>query len=381
MSNIQTQGIIFGDIFINNKQLFKDLFQEHFKINQGNIETSINILLRLLNNLEQTVTSENALRFEQAWKVFQRNVLLNQKDLEILIAYRNNSEGTQVEVSNIVKQKDIQGTTKTPYGTNYYGIQAGHDKVAKVGSDIVDDAKAIEQAERIENYVRNHLSGFLNQLNENIGQTNASILYNYHQQYLSYFMKHKGPRQSLANMPWRRAFYEIKSTNINRRIQGRAYDAFFNHLANYNKSIFQYLKSQGKKNITLSNFNSNKTVYTEEGPVNFAKLLHESKNNTAWYTGGDIVIVNPKNMQIVYNIQLKSTISKQKASTFPIKINALKSILNNFKQNQNPQEMAEYLYKNLLTSISNSNSLNSANQKDIDQIIRKGIVSRIYRNK
>jgi len=31
-----------------------------------------------------------------------------------------------------------------------------------VGSDIVDDAKAIEQAERIENYVRNHLSGFLN---------------------------------------------------------------------------------------------------------------------------------------------------------------------------------------------------------------------------
>jgi len=97
-------------------------------------------------------------------------------------------------------------------------------------------------------------------------------------------------------MPWRKAFYEIKSTNINRRIQGRAYDAFFNHLANYNKSIFQYLKSQGKKNITLSNFNSNKTVYAEEGPANFAKLLHESKNNTAWYTGGDIVIVNPKNM-------------------------------------------------------------------------------------
>jgi hypothetical protein len=58
--------------------------------------------------------------------------------------------------------------------------------------------------------------------------------------------------------------------------------------------------------INVNNLDVKESVFTEEGGVsrqgNFPKLLHESKNTVSWYTGGDIIIVNPKDMSIAYNI-------------------------------------------------------------------------------
>jgi hypothetical protein len=34
----------------------------------------------------------------------------------------------------------------------------------------------------------------------------------------------------------------------------------------------------------------------------FPELLNDSKNRIGWYTGGDIIIINPETLSVVYNI-------------------------------------------------------------------------------
>ena len=79
-----------------------------------------------------------------------------------------------------------------------------------------------------------------------------------------------------------------------------------NHLANHNKQVYNYLVQSGLTNTTSLNVKEKSSVFIEEGGAkksgNFPRLLNESKNRTGWYTGGDIIIVNPETMSVVYNI-------------------------------------------------------------------------------
>jgi hypothetical protein len=106
--------------------------------------------------------------------------------------------------------------------------------------------------------------------------------------------------------PWREPFYSSNTYFMGLGL-GKAYDAFMNHLANHNRAVYDYLSSSGlQDNISPFNIREKASVFKEEGGVtkngNFPRLLKESNNNTGWYTGGDIIIINKETMAVVYNI-------------------------------------------------------------------------------
>jgi hypothetical protein len=69
--NISYEGVNFGDIFINNKILFIDLFTQYYKQNSHNIEIAINQLYTLLSKGEMKsaalVTEATANAFNEKW--------------------------------------------------------------------------------------------------------------------------------------------------------------------------------------------------------------------------------------------------------------------------------------------------------------------------
>ena len=114
------------------------------------------------------------------------------------------------------------------------------------------------------------------------------------------------------------------------------------------------------------------------GNMHFPKLLNESKNHVGWYTGGDIIIVNPKTMNIVYNIQLKTT-TANKQSVFAEKVSAIRTFIQQFIK-YTPRQKGEKLFDFLLTSVSNRNDFNNAPQDTINDIIYNELQKKLNKN-
>lgn len=117
--------------------------------------------------------------------------------------------------------------------------------------------------------------------------------------YNKYLFKSKSQKSSSGqrvhhNRSLAAAVYDKQEYTKSRR-QGKMVDAFVNHLGNMHKSIFV----NGLETITPFT----KSVAEEEGP-HFIQLLLDSKNNTGWWTGGDLILVNDN--KVIANIQVKS---------------------------------------------------------------------------
>lgn len=362
MANIE--GIIFADLFITNKNLFIDFFTQYYTEYSSYINTAIlNLNTVLTKYTTQTVTAASAAEFEAAWNEFQTIVLMNNQNLQLLVAYRGQS-GLNAQFSQILDQSSVMGVGKTSYGTAY-GINAGNQLVR-------DSIKYLE-ASKVEEFLQKHLNDLLNQLDSSIGKKEAHLLHQYHTDCLNSYFKYDS-EASLTGLKWREAFY---STNdgfyFGGRGLGQVYDAFMNHLANYKPDFYNYLATGGMNDINdFIDTEPNNTVYLEEGQVyksgHFPKLLSDSRNHVGWYTGGDIIIVNPETMSIVYNIQLKTT-TANKASIFGEKISAIRTFITQLMGAMNPQQMAEQLFDFLLTSVSNRNDFNTMPQKEVDKLL------------
>jgi hypothetical protein len=94
--------------------------------------------------------------------------------------------------------------------------------------------------------------------------------------------------------------------------QGNAYEAYFNHMANHEPVLFDYLSQHGKETMAEFNLKTHReSVFSEEGGYepdlgHFPELMMGQINSIPWFAGGDIVIINNK-MEVIYNIQLKTT--------------------------------------------------------------------------
>ena len=101
------EGILFADTFISSKDQFINFFVQHYVQNQKIIDTCINTLNQvLIQYTTKAVTPEMAEAFKLAWNNFEREVLLNQTDLQIIVAYRGEG-GKNGQFSQILKQEDI----------------------------------------------------------------------------------------------------------------------------------------------------------------------------------------------------------------------------------------------------------------------------------
>lgn len=373
MANIE--GIIFADLFITNKSLFIDFFTSYYSEHQIQINTAIaNLNAVLTKYTTQTVTMASAAEFEAAWNEFQTVVLMNNQNLQLLVAYRGQS-GLNAQFSQILDQNKVMGVEKTAYGM-MYGINAGNQ--------LVRDSIKYLQASKVEEFLQKHLNDLLNQLESPIGRNEARLLHRYHTDFLNSYFKYDS-KASLTGIKWREAFYSSnEGFYFGGRGLGQVYDAFMNHLANYKPDFYDYLTTGGANDINgFIDTEPDSSVYIEEGQVyksgHFPQLLSDSRNHVGWYTGGDIIIVNPETMSIVYNIQLKTT-TENKASVFGEKISAIRTFISQLIAANNPQRMAEQLFDFLLTSVSNRNDFNTLPQQEVDKLLIEQLTSKINVN-
>ena len=338
-----TEGILFGDLFINNREMFVKLFEQYYIENQAIIAPVINNLQIVLEKYNtKKVTSAMASEFHTAWSRFQQIVLLNQKELQLIVAYRGQS-GRDGQFSEILYQSEVEESVSGVYGIN-------------AGNQLVRDSIAAIKASEVEAFLQNHLNGFLHQLELPITQNEAEKIHKYHSQFLA------NKDIKISGSKWREPFYGTNSGHFfGGQGLGQAYDAFMNHLANHNKQVYNYLASGGRSSdgTNLKTIETGSVFQEEKGVTKqgtFPKLLNESKNHIGWYTGGDIIIVNPSTMEIVYNIQLKTT-TENKASVFAEKVSAIRAFINSL-QNLTPHQKGERLFDFLLTSVSNRADFN-----------------------
>ena len=172
-----------------------------------------------------------------------------------------------------------------------------------------------------------------------------------------------------------------------------------NHLANHHKQIYNYLSSNGMINGN-EQIKLHSSVFNEEGGVGqyggFPRLLKESTNTTGWYTGGDIIIVNPETMNVVYNIQLKTTSIRGERipSIFAERIEKIRIFIHGgtVKKGKKektipalstltPREKAERMFEFLLTSISNRNDFDDIIPEDVNSILKESLGKITLQNK
>lgn len=364
-SMASNQGIIFKDIFINNKEIFVDIFEDYYVQNKVILDPIINDVHSVLQQYKtKTITPAMAEAFKDAWGRFERNILLNQGDLQLLVAYRGQS-GLNAQFSQIIPQSAVEGTSQTQYG-NQYGIQSGHD--------LIKDSMAALEASDIEKFLQKHLNGLLNQLETPINHNEAYLLHRYHTDCLATFFQEED-EEHLTGVRFREAFYSKNAGHyFGGQGLGQVYDAYMNHMANKETWIYDYLQSGGMTGAPggarFAN-HGDSTVYIEEGQVfhnaNFPRLLKNSKNHTGWYTGGDIIIVNPETMSIVYNIQLKTT-TANKASIFGERVEKIRAFIDKFI-NDSPRQKGERIFDFFLTSVSNEAAFNNIPQEEINKLL------------
>lgn len=346
-----TQGIIFKDLFINNQDIFVDYFTDYYKKNQKALDGYITDLNFVLSKMNTIVSAKNAEKFKIAWNNFQKYVLLNNNKLEVLVAFRGQG-GRDAEYSKAFPQEYIEA-------------KGGID----TGNELVQETMTQVKASQVEEYLNRHLNGFIDQLYSKISSNEANNIHQYHNK----FLPKRFPKDGhLTGERWQDIWY---SNYYSGQGLGKAYDAFMNHIANHNKQVFNYLSSNGKNDNLQLSMRENKSVFIEEKGVapngNFAKLLYDSTNSISWYTGGDIIIVDKNTMQVVYNIQLKTT-TRNNLSVFNIKIEKLKNFLKNFNK-LSPEQKAKKIFKEFSTSISNYNEFEKVSQETIDEITKKGL--------
>lgn len=378
MGSASTSGIIFADLFVNSKEMFINYFTEYYNQHKGEIDAAIMELSFCLESItSKKLTVEGAQKFQETWNKFQKVVLHNSNPLQLMVGYRDASAGGKnVQFSALINQDS-----------------ATIDNMIDTGSQAVRDAMAlarqIEKAQTIEDVLKHHLNGYIDQLyyhhlNHNEVATLATTNLNY---VPDRWKKKYHLTDILTGQNWQDIYYSNYYTGQG---LGQAYDAFMNHVGNHHKELFNYLNTNGVFH-TGDVPRVSSSVYGEEMGVagNFPRLLSDSLNHTGWYTGGDIVIVDPKTMSVIYNIQLKTTQNTRRdekgnikyPTKFEIAISNLKKIINGKDASGkgdltplsqlSPREKAERLFEEFKTSISNWGEFDNAIDNTINNIYKK----------
>lgn len=125
---------------------------------------------------------------------------------------------------------------------------------------------------------------------------------------------------------------------------GNVTDAFMNHMAHLHMSMEHLEENENGLGFTQSVFQEEKN--------NINKLLVDSTNKTAWFTGGDVII---KYNNQLYSIQVKSSMLAQGRGgkiTSRIRTKGLKIVINNLINSLNMGKLSviQSLYNSLKTS-------------------------------
>ena len=287
-------------------------------------ETVLVSLYSKLNQIEGCIKQHKHKEAYKEWENLERDILLN-KDYAVSLLFINN-----------IQTEDKSYNYTYSYSSKEYDVLSNRGKLTRL--------KQLSEKlfkENIEEQISFHLNQFLTDINSK--NTRYKFIKELFQS------EDSDIKRNAANARWHTKDWTYRNIlyGNNPQWQGNATDAFINHLGHLHAQIFAADYESDNKNLfAVSVFNEEKE--------NLWNLLYASKNNTPWYTGGDIII---KYGNELYNIQLKtgqSTLEKRRSRIGgDLATKQLLNLISELKdeiKNKDIEKLIQKLYFELKTS-------------------------------
>lgn len=308
------EGIVSNNDILN--------YEEFYAIMKPYLQ--VEIIDSFRTRIEEIQAAINKKDFRDAykkWEDFEDEILKNNNYAVSLLFIDNiDTDAGSYEFKHTTKEYDV--LSKAGNMTNL-GIMTEYFKQADTGDE-----------------VKRHLQKFIEDVNSKLlNDYDVDRLFN---------SGNRGMKSRAAKARWHTKDWTYRNIfyGKNPMWMGNVADAFMNHMAKMHVQLIAGQMNDNEK-IVLAN-----SVFQEEGHGIYDMLL-ASRNNTPWYTGGDIIY---KFNGQLYNIQLKTGQSLQEERTrigSQISMKKLTSLLNNMKAKVNARDadgIIKLMYDELKTS-------------------------------
>lgn len=339
-------------ILFDGYALTEDEFIIKFKQKWKNSNWSEGLKQEIINLQKQIKKKDTSQNIISQWEKIEKNYFSN-PEVDVIMSIVTEKEGRLY--STPVSEK-----TQVGKKTLSIGLSKIKNSYVKTGEEL-DAGLALSKAKEISEKINNHYKTLIQSLSKNPNKNDIETFNRYYQgQKLDDlaarlnlqrgFLKHqllKDDKTLKYNILKQKTYNEIIYGNM-KTAEGKKLDAYFNHLGAHHTSLFYKLKHIDSKTVFED---LSKTVKSEE-KNNFAQRLLDSMDTISWYAGGDIVVVNAVG-QIIYNIQLKTSINK--SQSFQISVSNLEKFTQKFlKELESPNSydnLAKLIYNELKNSV------------------------------
>ena len=346
------EGIIFGD-YLLSKDDFIPLFEQFYEEKGQDFIQDLHLLKEKIDNMiEQNYTPSasnpnvlklrthrtaeyNAKLVYEEWERIQKDYFGNSAVTLIAIT---SFDGEQMTWSKNIQESELM----TPGGINVTAAQF---------ESIFKTAAAAAAAEEIQQFLRIHYKQMCTQLTSyTLNTTEAASLHKIIPKKSALYVNR------LEHFTGRTYGDIIFSTQGN--AEGKQLDAFMNHIGQYNRELFSLMSAGVANNSTLEKVKSfdthNQFKQIFQNPSIVQPWLLASLNSASWLTGGDVVVVDDTG-KVIYNIQIKSTMS---GKNFELALNRLSLLITRIIKKTEaarfkPKQLATIIYNSLKTSSTN----------------------------
>ena len=346
------EGIIFGD-YLLSKDDFIPLFEQFYEEKGQDFIQDLRLLKEKIDNMiEQNYTPSasnpnvlklrthrtaeyNAKLVYEEWERIQKDYFGNSAVTLIAIT---SFDGEQMTWSKNIQESELM----TPGGINITAAQF---------ESIFKTAAAAAAAEEIQQFLRIHYKQMCTQLTSyTLNTAEAASLHKIIPKKSALYVNR------LEHFTGRTYGDIIFSTQGN--AEGKQLDAFMNHIGQYNRELFSLMSAGVANNSTLEKVKSfdthNQFKQIFQNPSIVQPWLLASLNSASWLTGGDVVVVDDTG-KVIYNIQIKSTMS---GKNFELALNRLSSLITRIIEKTEaarfkPKQLATIIYNSLKTSSTN----------------------------
>ena len=305
-------------ILANNDILSYEEFRTFFleKID----EKFLRSFLVRLGQIEGCIKKEKYKEAHKRWEKLQQEILFN-KDYNVSLLFVENIDSPE-------------GKYEFKYASKEYDVLGSKGKLTRLSKL----SQKLYQAD-LEEQIAYHLSQFITDVDTK--KTRYELITRIFKEADS------DVKSNASNARWHTKDWTYRNIlyGKNPHWRGNVTDAFINHMAHLHIQSFSKTLETSNKNLFAT------SVFNEE-KQNLWKLLYDSRNNLAWYTGGDVII---KYDNQIFNIQVKTGINAKKRSQVggDLAVNNLlkfiESIKNEIKE-KNIEKIIEKLYNELKTS-------------------------------
>lgn len=351
------EGIIFGG-YLLSKEDFIPLFEEWYEARGEQLMAELRLLegeikTMIVREMSPSASNPNVQKLRTHRTAQYNAQLIYQKWEKIQKEYFGNGA---VSLIAITQFEDNQMTWSQNIEESKFmtasGINVSAAQFQKIAEQAFETASTIAAAEEVQNFLRLHYAQLCTQL-------------------ASYKINVEEAAQLHRTIPKKSSLYANRHEHFTGRsygdiifasqsnAEGKQLDAFMNHIGQYNKQLFSLMTAGSANKNTLSRITSFDThnAFGEifRAPSIVQPWLLASLNTTSWLTGGDVIVIDDDGA-VIYNIQIKSTMS---GKNFELALNRLLSLLSRMIKRADaarfkPKQLANIMYNALKTTSTNN---------------------------